>query len=196
MTRANKIGVSNGTTSSRGVRALSWSRRRTSVASGPNGFLANAGSGRTSSGVMAVIGSFRLGGGAQLATGELEVDVVERGLAGRDRRGAHAGAFELDDRIARGPLVERHGHRRADSEGVGSGDPVLSENGEGGRSAVVDAQFQKRFAKIPPKRARCIEGDDRALVHDCEPVAEALRFVEVVGGEQNRGLRPVAQSRD
>src|SRR5947209_2928922 len=34
MTSANMIGVSNGTTSSRGVRAVSWKRLRASVASG------------------------------------------------------------------------------------------------------------------------------------------------------------------
>ena len=32
MTSANRIGVSSGTNSSRGVRSVSWSRRRTSVA--------------------------------------------------------------------------------------------------------------------------------------------------------------------
>ena len=36
ITSANMIGVSSGTTSSRGVRAVSWKRRRASVASGPS----------------------------------------------------------------------------------------------------------------------------------------------------------------
>src|SRR5204862_1340502 len=55
ITSAKRIGVSSGTISSRGVRALSWNRRRARVSTGPRGFCGTAGSGLTSSGVAAVI---------------------------------------------------------------------------------------------------------------------------------------------
>ncbi len=82
ITSANRIGVSSGTNSSRGVRTVRWKRRRASVASGPSGFRARRGSGLPSSWVRVVIGRpFGSGGVAQLAAGEAQVDVVERGLS-------------------------------------------------------------------------------------------------------------------
>ena len=61
ITSANRTGVSSGTTSSRGVRTLSWKRRATSVASGANGLRATRGRGSAALGAESghVSGSFR-----------------------------------------------------------------------------------------------------------------------------------------
>src|SRR5438132_1549463 len=93
---ANRIGVSNGTTISRGVRALRSIRRRASVANArPRSVRAmlDLSRLRTGSGVVMVVMvvmaslSFGRSRGA-LVAGEVEVDVIER-------RGAHGDALGL-----------------------------------------------------------------------------------------------------
>ena len=85
ITSANRIGVTSGTASSRGVRAVSWKRRCASVSSDASGLPSVVGSGRTSSGVAAVIWVLLSPlGGAECAAGEAQVDVVERRLTRAD----------------------------------------------------------------------------------------------------------------
>ena len=55
ITSAKRIGVSSGTTSSRGVRALSWKRRCASVSTGPSRRLRGSDGTSARSGVVAVI---------------------------------------------------------------------------------------------------------------------------------------------
>src|SRR5262245_28744291 len=118
------IGVRSGTSSSRGVRAVSWKRRRASVASG---LRARA--------VMAV-SPFWSRSLCEAAAGEAEVDVVESRPAG-----AHcAGDPELVngcDRLAARVTVQRHGEGRADREGALVGDATVSEGGERHRGIAV-----------------------------------------------------------
>src|SRR2546427_2649186 len=93
ITDANRIGVSNGTTISRGVRALRSIRRRASVANARprsvRAMLDLSGS-RTGRGVVMVVMALSPSGRSRgaLVAGEVEVDVVER-------RGAHGDALRL-----------------------------------------------------------------------------------------------------
>src|SRR5437016_1853529 len=85
MTTLNRIGVIRGTTISRGVRALSASRRRASVANGVSNERLGRGS-ATSIGVggavvMAVMRTLLESGGEAIA-GQSQVHVVERWAAG------------------------------------------------------------------------------------------------------------------
>src|SRR6266511_1399175 len=89
MTSANSTGVSSGTRSSRGVRTLSANRRRTSVLSalvllGEAGDLAVVAGVRWSDTSMVAMSSSYEAGGGQAAAGQPEIDVVERGTAGRE----------------------------------------------------------------------------------------------------------------
>src|ERR1700756_4807273 len=117
MTSANMIGVRSGTSSSRGVRAVSCSRRRESVASGLR--------------ARAVIGSSPSlsGGFGEPAARESQIDVVERRLPGA-HRGGEAELVDGGDRLATRVAVERNGEARADGEGVVAGDAARAERGE------------------------------------------------------------------
>src|SRR6476660_8180132 len=92
ITDANRIGVSNGTTISRGVRALRSIRRRASVAKArerPVRAMLDLSPTRTGNGVVIVVmasPSERSRGA--LVAGEVQVDVIER-------RGAHGEAIRL-----------------------------------------------------------------------------------------------------
>src|SRR4051812_24201311 len=103
MTSANRIGVSSGTSNSRGVRTVSQNRRCASVVSGS---------------AMAVISSFLSGRFGQSSTGEAEVDVVEGRLPGVDRARDEADAVDRSDRLGRRAVVKWEGQGRADGEPV------------------------------------------------------------------------------
>src|SRR6478752_7305106 len=168
ITSANRIGVSSGTNSSRGVRTVRWRRRRASVASGPNGFRGRLGSGLPRSRVRVVIScSLRSGGVAELAAGQSQVQVVER-----DR------------------------DRRSDGERVPPGQAAVAQPIERGRGLVMDAQLDDPLAEVCPQRARRVKRDNRPLVHDRQPVAEPFGLIEVVGREQDRRLHPIGEAGD
>src|SRR5205823_10589263 len=124
MTSANMIGVSSGTTSSRGVRAVSWKRRRASVASGwkPR---ARAGCGNATAVVTADIGSLLSGGSREAVAGEAQVHVVKSRRARADLR-CEPELVDDGDRRAAGGLVKRDCQRRADRERVGARDLPLA----------------------------------------------------------------------
>src|SRR3954463_15123159 len=110
MTNANRIGVSRGTRISRGVRALRVSRRRASAPSAvidETRGLAMAGSCGRKPGetVTAVMVSPSFLGGERIA-GELQVNVVQRGFAGRDRRGADVHVVQSLQNLGGGPVVQ------------------------------------------------------------------------------------------
>ena len=67
--------------------------------------------------------------------------------------------------------------------------PLSRSRCERGRRLVANAQFDDLLAEVCPQRVRRVEGDDLALVHDRQPVAEPLGLVEVVGREQDRRLQ-------
>src|SRR6266536_160884 len=46
------------------------------------------------------------------------------------------------------------------------------------------------------RRRASVERDDPAGVHDCDAIAEQLRLLEVVGGQQDGQLAPAAQAGD
>src|SRR5438105_8758683 len=102
------IGVKSGTNSSRGVRAVSWKRRRARVASGPKTRGRAFGTGIAISAVD--IGSpFRSGGCRERVAGQPQVNVVESRLAGADRPGEPE-LVDGGDRLARAVPVQRHRH--------------------------------------------------------------------------------------
>src|SRR5581483_4719940 len=133
MTSANRIGVTSGTSNSRGVWALRAKRRRDSApkavvrATGRAG--AGVGAGTTT--VPAVVATDmrcspcglgrgrKVRSGGQAVAGELEVDVVERRHPRRDRRGGHALVVERGHDLRRRGAVQRDGDGGADREGVG-----------------------------------------------------------------------------
>src|SRR5919204_1201612 len=122
ITSANRIGVTSGTRSSRGRLAVSWKRRRASVASGPNGLRAAARCRRAISGLMAdIVGGPPSGSGVlagESSAGEAQVDVVEGGPAGGDRMRGHPEPVDVCDHIGGGALAQRDGRRMSDREGV------------------------------------------------------------------------------
>src|SRR5437764_5290742 len=125
MTSANMIGVKSGTNSSRGVRAVSWKRRRARVASGPKERGRSFGTGIAISAVD--IGSpFDLGGRGERVAGQPQVDIVEGRLASADRPGEPE-LVDGGDRFARAVPVQRHRHARADCERVFAGDTALAQ---------------------------------------------------------------------
>src|SRR5438105_4462070 len=118
------IGVSSGTTSSRGVRTVSWKRRPAKVASGPNDRArAPRGAGRAMVDIDAPFGS---GGRGERVAGEPQVDVVESRPPGADRSG-QAEIVDGGDRLAGAAVVQRHRHARADCEGILARDPALAK---------------------------------------------------------------------
>src|SRR5258705_9297687 len=100
------IGVRSGTTSSRGVRAVSWKRRRESVASG---LRAEAVIGCSPSCSSREVG--------EAAAGEAQIDVVERGAPGADRV-CETQLVDGGDRVPARMPVEGDGHGGSDREGV------------------------------------------------------------------------------
>src|SRR5205085_3762549 len=52
--------------------------------------------------------------------------------------------------------------------------------------AVLDPELDQLAAERGAQRARRVEGDDAAEVHDRDPVAEPLRLVEVVRRQHDR----------
>ena len=63
-------------------------------------------------------------------------------------------------------------------------------------AAPTNAQLDDLVSELRPELRWGVEGDDRPLVHDREPVAKALGLVEVVGREQDRRFRAVAEPGD
>src|SRR5262245_14926444 len=111
------IGVSNGTTSSRGVRAVSWKRRRARVASGPNDMRRRERGSRTADATEDTWFSFRLGGRDETVAGQPQVDVIERGSADCELTG-EAELADRRERVAAGQPVQRDGEARAHGEGI------------------------------------------------------------------------------
>src|SRR5919198_6425747 len=103
-------GVSSGTRSSRGVRAVSWKRRRASVATGPSERDRAFGAGIAISALDTILLS---GGRRERVAGQSQVDVVESRLAGADRAGEPE-PVDRGDRFAGARVVERNGEPRAD----------------------------------------------------------------------------------
>src|SRR5262245_3776314 len=103
MTSANMIGVSSGTRSSRGVRAVSRKRRRASVASGASG-PGRAGRGEGTAISRLDMALLRSGGSGQRVAGQAQVDVVECRLASADRSGEPQ-LVDCRDRLVRAPVV-------------------------------------------------------------------------------------------
>src|SRR5919204_2981097 len=197
ITRAKRIGVISGTASSRGVRAVSWKRRRARVASGASGLRIGRGRTRVSSGVRVDMGVLLSGGLGEPAAGESQVDVIECGAAGADRRGGEVERADRGDRVGGRPVVQGHRHRRAHGERVAAGDPAVAERAERGRPvAVLDAKLDELAAERVAQRVRGVEGDDAAQVHDRDPVAEPLRLVEVVRRQHDREAAAGAEPRD
>src|SRR5689334_19921743 len=90
MTTLKRIGVSRGTTTSRGVRADNAKRRRASVANGVVSERVREPRSVTGVGgavVMAVTGISFWGSGGEAVAGETEVDVVEGRRTGADAAG-------------------------------------------------------------------------------------------------------------
>src|SRR4051794_12048373 len=174
------IGVRSGTSNSRGVRAVSCSRRRESVASGLR--------------ARAVIGSspFGSGGFGEPAAREAQIYVVERRLPSAHRCGK-AELVDGGDRLAARVAVERDGEARADGEGVVAGDATRAERGERTCWVAVDAQLDELAAETGAQPLRRVEGDDAAAMHDRDAVGEVLGLVEVMGRDENRQLVATAQ---
>src|SRR5689334_21824918 len=133
ITSANRTGVSKGTTSSRGVRALSASRRRVSVANADVVPVTVVCSRRIVGGVSVAVeadmdppsGDGATSGGEGVA-GEPEVYVVEGwGSGGRRGRGEADFANGAEHGVGRA-AAHRDGQRRADREGVVACDPVAA----------------------------------------------------------------------
>src|SRR5205823_1174117 len=146
ITSANSTGVSSGTTSSRGVRAVSAKRRPASVRSAcvPVG-RATRGAARAVLWAMLVMSStpFELnsGGLGEAAAREAQVDVVEARAARRDRGHRELEHLELGDRRGRATAGERHRERRADRERVRAGNPVVAQAPKRLLAVAVDAEL-------------------------------------------------------
>src|SRR3954451_23608870 len=127
ITSAKRTGVSNGTSSYRGVRALRASRRRVSVANAASAPVVVGRSRRTATGVtvtvevdMAPPWKRSVSGGEGVA-GEAEIDVIEGWRSGaRRRRGETRPAHGCENGIG-GPAPHGDRHRRADRERVVAG---------------------------------------------------------------------------
>src|SRR4051812_13124604 len=124
MTTLNRIGVNNGTTISRGVRAESAKRLRVSVA---NGVVSERARGRrraTGVGgavVMAVTGiSFGWSGGEPVA-GQAQIHVVERRRTGADAAGRELEVGDGRHGLPGRAVVDGHCEGGADREGVVAG---------------------------------------------------------------------------
>src|SRR5438067_13861695 len=147
MTTLKRMGVSSGTTTSRGVRALRAKRRPVNVLNGVSseGFGGCAGARVAVGGVVviAVMGfSWKRSGGEAVAA-QMEVHVVESRPAGAHRVCGYA---ELGDRrhcMSRRAPVQRDGQRGPDAEGVLSRDPLGAQGLEGGRRVAVDPKLEE-----------------------------------------------------
>src|SRR6266487_1292524 len=111
------IGVSSGTKTSRGVRAVSWKRRFDSVASGPSTPTRARRRGKVAVAVAADMCVLPSGGAGEAIAGEPQVDVVEGWLSRADRAGEPELA-DCRDRVCGRALVQRDGQRGADRERV------------------------------------------------------------------------------
>src|SRR6516162_10272513 len=124
ITSANRTGVNKGTSSSRGVRALSASRRRVSVVNADMVAVTLVCSRWTVGGVRVAVEADMdppsgdgATSGCEGVAGEAEVDVVEcRRSGGRRGRGNADSANGAEHGVARA-AAHRDGHRRADREG-------------------------------------------------------------------------------
>src|SRR5204863_10188194 len=163
------IGVTSGTNSSRGVRAVSWKRRRASVASEPKERARACGAGSASSAVdMALLS----GGRGERAAGQPQVDVVEGRLAGGDRS-RETEVVDGGDGLLRGGVVERQGQRRADGKRVVAGDASVAELRERRADVAVDAELDELAAEVGEQSPRRVERDDPAGVDDRDAVAQS-----------------------
>src|SRR5262249_30019071 len=97
------IGVSRGTTSSRGVRAVSWKRRPASVASEPNGRTRAEGAAGTAISSVDIDAPFASGCCGERVAGQAQVDVVEGRPACADRS-AEPQLVDGGDRLVGAPV--------------------------------------------------------------------------------------------
>ena len=114
---------------------------------------------------------------------------------------ARGGEAEVGDgratALAGRPVVQRDVDGGADGEGVVAGDALArAATRRRRRHVAVDAQLEELAAQAGEQRGGAVQGDDAALVHDGDAVAELLGLVEVVGGEQDRHARPGPQAGD
>src|SRR5690242_4450650 len=126
ITRANSRGVTSGARISRGVCAPSEIRRRARVAQaagreGRAGARKRAGGVAAGAAAMVVIVVLLVscrGSGGEPVAGQLQVDVVEGGLAGGHGLGVDAQALDAGDGVPGGAATEGDGDGRADGERV------------------------------------------------------------------------------
>src|SRR6516162_86587 len=122
MTRANNSGVTSGASTSRGVCALSMIRRLDRVAqvARPRGRAAGrvsaACAGTVVMVVIVILPCLSDPSGGELAAGELQVDVVQGGLAGGHGRRVDAQAGQGGDGVPGRAVADRDGEGRADRE--------------------------------------------------------------------------------
>src|SRR4051794_34718820 len=165
MMTANNTGVSSGTTSSRGVLALSASRRRASVA---NGASRPPVRGRATVSVGTVVGpgmvvvtvDMELLSRGQAVAGQPQVDVVKARAPGGDAVGGDA---EVGDRlhgVARGAPMKGDGQRGPDAEGIGSGHAGAAQRVEGGRRVSEDPQLEQLPAEVSQQSLGGVEPHD------------------------------------
>src|SRR5262245_7996047 len=187
ITSANSTGVSNGTSNSRGVRALSASRRCVSVVKADSVPVAFGCSRRTATGVRVTVeadmdrSSFRervgVSGGEGVA-GKAEVDVVERWRSGARRGGGEASVANGGEHGVGAPGAYRDRHRRADRERVVAGDAVAAQARERDVRVAVDTELQHLVAERGKQVGRPVERNDAPGVHDADAIAQPLRLVE------------------
>src|SRR5215475_1426073 len=153
MTRANSSGVTSGARTSRGVCALSMIRRLARVAhvAMPRGrALGRVSAACAGTVVMAVIVILLFVSDAssgELAAGELQVDVVQGGLAGGHGLGVDAQAGQGGDGVPGLAVTDRDGECRADRERVAACQSVGAHRGQGAgrvRSEEHTSEFQSR----------------------------------------------------
>src|SRR5258708_65430 len=137
ITSAKTIGLTTGTTSSLGLRALRAKRRRTRVAKAR--ICAPAWMGRTTcavpmdvtvaDAVISILHWFSKGGEpgrsrGQAGAGQAQVDVVHGGPARGHLGGGQTQPCDPHQGPVAGPLVQRHGQGRAPARGTGGGHPT------------------------------------------------------------------------
>src|SRR5689334_4803323 len=119
MTSANRIGVSIGTAIWRGLCAVSAARRAARVRSAwGKGVRRRRRGTATGAAVVVAMGTSVSGGGGEGLAGQPQVDVVERGAAGRERSRAQSGVVQRGDGVAGARAVQQDGQRLAGDVGL------------------------------------------------------------------------------
>src|SRR5947209_14884973 len=203
-TSANNKGASSGTSSSRGVRTMSASRRRVSVESCPRT------AGRAGAPVSVVVSMssvwvtvvivwfLRVGSGSrgERRACELEIDVVEGGPAAGDGGDREPQRGDGRDCFLSGSGVQGDVDGRADRERVFTGDAAGAQCRHCGGHVAVDTEVEDLAAERGEQRRRAVQRDDAALVHDGDAIAELFGFVEIMSREQDGHARTSAQTGD